>query len=204
MKKTMWYGLLGIVLGVGVGCQDEYKSIQQKEETHTSPPRMEVMPSGGGEGRVKTEPPEMIVAEEDLPPAAKMPPVPRGISPQAALMAKRGAEVDAYRRLAEQIKGLRIDSRTYVRDFVTESDAITADTVAHIRGVRFTRYAFIEGGIFEAEAAVGLSQVITFIKELHTRDIKGDRVKALDYQTMRQVNKKAIVTAVGNSAIRER
>jgi hypothetical protein len=161
-------------------------------------------PTPGGTGKVTMEPPEMVVADDELPPAARMPPIPKGMSPQAALMAKRAAEVDAYRRLAEQIKGLRVDSRTYVKDFVTESDQITAETVAHIRGVRFTRYAFIEGGIFEAEAAVGLSQVITYLNELHTRDIKGDKIKGLDYQTMRQVNKKTIVTAVGNGAVRER
>lgn len=202
MQKVVWCGLLGAILVVGVGCQDEVTSISQKEQVHQGPAKME--PTPGGTGKVTMEPPEMVVADDELPPAARMPPIPKGMSPQAALMAKRAAEVDAYRRLAEQIKGLRVDSRTYVKDFVTESDQITAETVAHIRGVRFTRYAFIEGGIFEAEAAVGLSQVITYLNELHTRDIKGDKIKGLDYQTMRQVNKKTIVTAVGNGAVRER
>ena len=105
---------------------------------------------------------------------------------------------------AEQIKGLRIDSQTLVRDFITESDVIRADTVAHIRGVRFTRYTFLDSGIVEAEAAVGLSQVITYLKTLNTRDIKGDKVKAVDYHTMRQVNKKTIITAAGQGAIKGR
>ena len=202
MQNVVWCGLLCAVLVVGVGCQDEVTSISQKEQVHQGPVKME--PTPGGTGKVTMEPPEMIVADDELPPPARMPPIPKGMSPQAALMAKRAAEVDAYRRLAEQIKGLRVDSRTYVKDFVTESDQITTETVANIRGVRFTRYAFVEGGIVEAEAAAGLSQVITYLNELHTRDIKGGRIKGLDYQTMRQVNNKTIVTAIGNGAVRER
>ena len=43
---------------------------------------------------------------------------------QAKLMAKRGAELDARRKLAERINGLQIASKTSVRDFVTAADAI--------------------------------------------------------------------------------
>jgi len=189
MKRPVWYVLLGFVLAVGVGCQDEVKSIQQKDQVHQAPPKM--------------EPPEMVVVDEELPPPAKMPPIPKGVNPQAALMARRAAELDAYRKLAEQIKGLRVDSRTYVRDFITEADMITAETTAHIRGVRATRIDFPpNSGICEVEVAVGLSQVITYLNELHTRDIKGDKIKALDYNTMRQVNKKTIITTTGQGAIR--
>ncbi|MBN1344246.1 MAG: hypothetical protein JXQ73_16285 [Phycisphaerae bacterium] len=191
MKRVMWFGLLGMALIIGAGCQDEVKSIQQKEQVHESEPQM--------------QPPEMVVEPEQLPPAGRMPPVPKGVRASDALMARRAAEMDAYRKLAEEIKGLRIDSRTYVKDFITESDVIRADTVAHIRGVRVTRIDFPpDSGICEVEAMVGLSQVITYLKELHTRDIKGDNIKALDYNTMRQVNKKTIVTATGQGAIRGR
>jgi len=43
---------------------------------------------------------------------------------QAKLMAKRGAELDARRKLAEQLTGLMITSKTNVRDFITQSDEI--------------------------------------------------------------------------------
>ena len=43
---------------------------------------------------------------------------------QAKLMAFRAAELDARRKLAEQIDGLMITSRTSVRDFVAENDEI--------------------------------------------------------------------------------
>ena len=55
---------------------------------------------------------------------------------QMKLLSKRAAEADAYRKLAEAIKGLQITSDTYVKDFVAESDTIKADMDEFIRGVR--------------------------------------------------------------------
>jgi hypothetical protein len=194
MKRVMWYGLLGFSMFFWVGCQDEVKTIQQKEQVHESRPRMEVIGGGDASSAVPDEPPLA---------AGRWPGAPKGVTAQAALMARRAAELDAYRKLAEMIKGLRIDSRTYVKDFVTESDTINADTVAHIRGVTFTRYDFPPGGgICEAEAAVRLSSIVTYLRELHTRDIKGGQVKGIDYNTMRQVNNKSIVAVTGQGAIR--
>jgi hypothetical protein len=43
---------------------------------------------------------------------------------QAKLMAFRGAELDARRKLSEQINGLMITSKTKVEDFVTQKDEI--------------------------------------------------------------------------------
>ena len=43
---------------------------------------------------------------------------------QNKLLAKRAAEADCYRKLAEIVYGLQLSSSTYVRDFVTENDEI--------------------------------------------------------------------------------
>jgi hypothetical protein len=42
------------------------------------------------------------------------------------IMAKRAAEMDAYRRLAGRLMGVRIDAETTVRDFALENDEILA------------------------------------------------------------------------------
>jgi len=55
---------------------------------------------------------------------------------QAKLMALKGAKVDAQRNLLERILGLRLDSSTVVKDMVTESDLINAQTSGFIRGAR--------------------------------------------------------------------
>jgi hypothetical protein len=53
---------------------------------------------------------------------------------QAKLMAYRAAELDARRKLAEQIEGLMITSETSVRDFVTENDQIETSMLTFQQG----------------------------------------------------------------------
>ncbi|MFW6066096.1 MAG: hypothetical protein ACOC9S_04685 [Planctomycetota bacterium] len=54
---------------------------------------------------------------------------------QAKLMAYRAAELDARRKLGEEISGLRISSDTTVQDFVATSDRIRSDMLAFQQGV---------------------------------------------------------------------
>ncbi len=53
---------------------------------------------------------------------------------QAELMAKRGAELDARRKLAEQLDGLMITSATSVKDFITQSDDIRTSMLTFQQG----------------------------------------------------------------------
>ncbi len=71
-----------------------------------------------------------------------VPPEDKASSPQGKLMAARAAELDAKRKLAEEVMGFRIDSSTLVRDFVTESDEIHARLNTYLTGayVKSTRY----------------------------------------------------------------
>ncbi len=121
---------------------------------------------------------------------------------QNKLLAKRAAEADAYRKIAEAVKGLQINSNTYVRDFVTESDTIRAELDAFIRGVRLGKPKWFDDGTCEVEAEVTVAQIITTLKELHTRHYKGDRVKAVDFEQMTQQIKKDVVRVVGQGAPR--
>lgn len=63
-------------------------------------------------------------------------------TPQGKLMAARAAELDAKRRLAEEVMGFQIDSSTTVRDFVTEHDEINTQLQGYIVGsyVKSTSY----------------------------------------------------------------
>ena len=42
------------------------------------------------------------------------------------ILAKRAAEMDAYRRLASRMMGMKIDGNTTIRDFAVENDEILA------------------------------------------------------------------------------
>lgn len=94
------------------------------------------------------------------------------------LMAVRAARTDAMRRLAERIKGVRIDSNTTVQDFVAESDDINVDMRHFLRGAKeiATRYHRDEL-IVEVEMEVTLKTVITSFKSWADVHVKGDRVK---------------------------
>ena len=52
----------------------------------------------------------------------------------AKLMAFRAAEMDARRKLAEQIQGLMISSETSVKDFVADDDTIRSEMLAFQQG----------------------------------------------------------------------
>ncbi|MCD4826112.1 MAG: hypothetical protein K8S55_16090 [Phycisphaerae bacterium] len=109
--------------------------------------------------------------------------IPAGFRAQAKTGAERAARVDAMRRLAERIKGVRITSSTTVQDFVTESDEINVDMRRFLRGakeigVRYRRDILI----CEVEMQVTLKTVITNFKSWVDTHYKGDRVKIKQLQ----------------------
>ena len=53
---------------------------------------------------------------------------------RGAALALRAATVDAYRQLAEIIKGVQVDSETTMRDLSVESDVVTAKVEALVQG----------------------------------------------------------------------
>jgi hypothetical protein len=125
---------------------------------------------------------------------------------QKKLLAKRAAEADAYRKLAEAIKGVQINSETYVRDFVAENDQIRAGLDNFIRGVRLGTPKYMSDGSCEVPGEVTLAKVVQEIKELHTRFYKGDCgrcVKAKDITEMQQRVEKQVIRVVGMGAPRE-
>ncbi len=97
------------------------------------------------------------------------------MDPQTKLMARRGAKVDALRNLLEVVYGLRIDSRTTVRDFVTQSDVIRGRLSAAIQGAREVDYQVQPDGTAEVTVEVTLGRV---------QDILGRRLQ-YDEETIR-------------------
>jgi hypothetical protein len=76
--------------------------------------------------------------------------------PQKELMAKRAATVDAYRKLLEQIKEIRVDSKTHIEDFMTKSDSVTVNINGYIQGAKIVDYRILNDSIAEVDVVLEL------------------------------------------------
>ncbi|MBX3396933.1 MAG: LPP20 family lipoprotein [Phycisphaerae bacterium] len=147
-------------------------------------------------------PPEVpggdIAIEGNLPEPA-IPDIWKAVSPQHRLMAVRAAQVDAMRRLVERLKGLRITSDTLVRDFVAESDVITAESKATLTGATEVGRPYFHSDelIVEVTYEVPVESVITTIKTLYKKHYKGDRVTAMNIEEVSKVLKTQKFQATG-------
>lgn len=81
------------------------------------------------------------------------------LSAQQRLMAKRAAKADALRNLGEMVYGVQINSRTKVRDFITESDTIRAKLATVIQGAREMDYIEKPDGTAEVTVEITLGRV---------------------------------------------
>jgi hypothetical protein len=69
--------------------------------------------------------------------------------PQARPMALRAAKIDAMRNLLEITKGVRIDSRTEVKDFAVENDTIVAEVSGIVNDARIVKQEYMSDGTAE-------------------------------------------------------
>jgi hypothetical protein len=84
---------------------------------------------------------------------------------QAKLMAQRGAELVARRKLAEQLDGLVITSSTTVKDFVAQSDDIQTSMMTFQQGARVVpgSQRFLEDGTCEVTVEIELDPLRNMI-----------------------------------------
>lgn len=146
-----------------------------------------------GSSALRQEPAPVLDEPVYNAPPAPMPVRPRpgmhpdwaGVSGQQKLMARRGAQVDAYRQLLERVKGLRLSSNTYVRDFVTESDVITTELNDFLRGARVVDTRYVAGPICEVDVEVSVEDFereFERIVQRHARH-KDVIIRVRDYYT---------------------
>jgi len=121
---------------------------------------------------------------------------------QNKLLARRAAEADCYRKLAEAVYGVQINSSTYVRDFITESDEIRAGVDAFVKGVRLGQPRYYEDGVCEVDAEVTVAQLVTKLKEVHAAHYKGNTVTTVDFEQIQQTLKKDVIRVTGAGAPR--
>ncbi len=121
---------------------------------------------------------------------------------QNKLLARRAAEADCYRKLAEAVYGARITSDTYVRDFVTESDEIRAAVDTFVKGIRLGPPRYYDDGVCEVDAEVTVAKLVTTLKAVHKTHYHGNRVTTTDIENIRQHVKTDVFRVTGSGAPR--
>jgi hypothetical protein len=87
----------------------------------------------------------------------------RGSEGQKRLMAKRAAEVDAYRRLAERAGKTQITSTTTVANFVAQDDKVRASIVQAVKSAETTKIRFLPDGTAEVTVRMSLGPVVRVV-----------------------------------------
>ncbi len=90
---------------------------------------------------------------------------------QVKVLAKRAAEIDAYRRLAGRMMGVEITSDTTVRDMCVENDQVTAALAQVLKAATPTAIDYKSDGTCEVTMEVKVEDVIRTTK----RYVKGGR-----------------------------
>jgi hypothetical protein len=120
---------------------------------------------------------------------------------QARLLARRAAEADAMRKLAECVYGIQLNSRTYVKDFVAESDEIRGAVDAFVKGIRLGDARFYADGSCEVPAEVTTAKVVEVLRQVHQKHYRGKDVTVSDFDSVTRRTEKQIIRVVGSGAV---
>jgi hypothetical protein len=83
---------------------------------------------------------------------------------QTKLMAERGAITDGRRLLLEQVLGVRIDSKTVVKDMVAQSDDLKAEVEGMVREAKPVG-TYFDGSIASVNMELKLYTVYAYMKK---------------------------------------
>lgn len=120
---------------------------------------------------------------------------------QARLLARRAAEADAMRKLTECVYGIQLNSRTYVKDFVAESDEIRGAVDAFIKGIRLGDARFYADGSCEVPAEVTTARVVEVLRQVQQKHYRGKDVSASDFDSVTRRTEKQVIRVVGTGVV---
>ena len=121
------------------------------------------------------------------------------------LMAKRIATVDAYRKLAERIYGLKISAKTTVADFDVNmsSDVIKGKLNHYLKGMKIDEIRYQEDGIVEVQVSLTLKQVVSTLKRVCDEyyNETGKKIKTETFEEISKQTNRKTVTVLGMGAV---
>jgi len=117
-------------------------------------------------------------------------------------MARQAAQMDAYRRLAEQVADAALDPRSRVRAFVTVNDELSRAFDGLIKQAEITEVIYYDDGSVTVRAELPVAGLIRGLKHLHKDVYSGGRWTTHDFDRLRQTLGEKLV-AVGGGAVRQ-
>lgn len=109
---------------------------------------------------------------------------------QQKVLAKRAAEMDAYRKLAERLMGVEISSDTTVKDLATESDEIRSALAAVVKGATPTEIQYQSDNTCKVTLEIKYEDIIRTVRQ-HLKDGK-ERVSVRDSVKTRKFSETGI------------
>jgi hypothetical protein len=116
------------------------------------------------------------------------------------LRAKRAAELDAYRLMAERIIGVKVNSETTVANMCLKNDKVQASLVAFLKGVKPTAVNYKEDGACAVTMQLKIREVVRTVESL-VRIYNSDNKDKIE--NVKVVTNDKIFTVTGNGAPRD-
>ena len=90
----------------------------------------------------------------------------------ARIMAKRAAEVDAYRRMAERVCGVQIDSETTISGFIVANETIRSKVTSIVKSAETISINYLSDGTAAVTLRLKLGPLIKIIAQTIAKDGK--------------------------------
>ena len=116
------------------------------------------------------------------------------------LLAKRAAELDAYRKMTERFVGVKINSKTSVRDLCLTSDRVEAAAVAFLKGIKPIKITYSDDCSCKVVMQLKIREIVKTVETLTKiyNDGKQNKISNIDVTTNDKV-----FTVTGNGAPRD-
>ena len=103
------------------------------------------------------------------------------------IRAKRAAELDAYRKMAERFVGVKIDSNTTVSDMCLQSDSMLASATAFLKGLKPVDIVYRPNGACEVSMQLKVRDIIetveTMVKQYRKRfKVKKEEIRKVNHE----------------------
>lgn len=126
------------------------------------------------------------------------------ITPHQKIMARRAAELDAYRNLTERILGLQVSAETRVLDFVGESDRISTSMDHFVKGldIQEDMTRWYDDGSCEVVVEVTLEKVIKELQSNCEKHYNGEKWTEKKFEKIKTYTEERVLSEIGAAAVR--